>query len=364
MLKQNEALNDMVLGEIAEINTLRSDKKAETTAQTNSEDFEDSEDDHVLDGGKSPKSPIFLVYDNKNKEPGVVEAPPKKETITFKDVGGLDKLKSTIEMKIIKPFQSPEIFAKFHKKSGGGILIYGPPGCGKTFIAKATAGECSAHFRSVRITDILGSYIGESERNMMDIFETARAQKPCVLFFDEVDTLGFSRIKASSSVTRGVVDQLLTEIEGIDTNTDKLLIIGATNMPWDVDEALRRPGRFDRSVFVPPPDNNAREVIFRLKLTGRPVDRIDLRALAEKSPFFSGADIEHAVELAAEHVLEEILRTGDQNLLITQHILVEILSNEKPSTLGWMKTVKDFVKYANQTGFYNEVENYLKTNKL
>ena len=183
-------------------------------------------------------------------------------------------------------------------------------------------------------------------------------------FFDELDTLGFNRAKSASGSARSIVNQLLVELEGIDTNTDKILVIGATNMPWDVDDALRRPGRFDRAVFVYPPDIEAREEIFRLKLFGRPVDVIDYGALAARSEFFSGADIEYVAETAAENVLEEIVRTGNQNLRITMKILLEILSGSKPSTLGWLKTISTYVKYANQTGYYNDVEDYLRAKKI
>lgn len=344
MQKQNETLNDMVLREIADINAAN------------------GRGDDTADG--APPA-LRVIVGKQGDAPNIVAPMPKRDTITFSDVGGLNELKNTIAMKIIKPFQSPELFAKFRKKSGGGLLLYGPPGCGKTFIAKATAGECGAYFRSVKITDVLDPYIGQSERNMSDIFASARAKKPCVLFFDEIDTLGFNRMKAASLSARGIVDNFLTEIEGIDSSTDKLLIIGATNMPWDVDEALRRPGRFDRSVFVPPPDRAAREVIFRLKMAGRPAEEnLDFRLLAEKSRFFSGADIEHVVELAAERVLEEILRTGREDMLISRSVMLEILSAEKPSTLGWLKTIGDYVKYANRTGLYNDVEEYLREHKL
>ncbi|MDR1245631.1 MAG: ATP-binding protein [Clostridiales Family XIII bacterium] len=368
MLKHNETLNDMILHEIAEIGALREARTAGA-----------GEDDGTQAGdalGGNAESGKFFEADepagvgvrNLRVIVGGDGARPSqnraRETVTFRDVGGLDGLKKTIEMRIIKPFQTPEIFNQFRKKSGGGLLLYGPPGCGKTFIAKATAGECGAHFRSIGIADVLGSYMGESERNLRDIFSSARARKPCVLFFDEIDTLGFNRMKAGSMSARGVVDQLLTEIEGIDSSTDKLLIIGATNMPWDVDEALRRPGRFDRSVFVPPPDVAAREVIFRLKLAGRPIEDIDYHALAKKSPMFSGADIEQVVEMAAETVLEEILSTGDEGLKISQRALLAALAAEKPSTLGWMKTISDYVRYANQTGFYNDVDEYMRENKL
>lgn len=282
--------------------------------------------------------------------------------INFNDVGGLDDLKNAIKIKIIKPFLTPGLFEKFKKKSGGGLLLFGPPGCGKTFIARATAGECSAIFKPVHITDVLDPYFGQSAQNIKDIFSVARARKPCILFFDEIDTIGLNRAKTSTDMMRSVVDQLLSEIEGIDSNTERILIIGATNMPWDIDPALRRPGRFDRTVFVPPPDMNAREVIFKLKMEGRPCESIDYKLLARESELFSGADIENVIETATENVLEEILATGDERNL-KQEDLIKALKSVKPSTIEWLRTIGNYVKYANQSGVYDEVERYLSKHK-
>ncbi|WP_203363405.1 ATP-binding protein [Bacillus sp. REN10] len=295
----------------------------------------------VIDGGREQKS----------EEPTLSQ-------VTFADVAGLDELKKTIHLRIISPFFNKGLFAKFRKKAGGGVLLYGPPGCGKTFIARATAGECQAHFYPVHITDILDPYIGVSEQNLKAIFDKARFQKPSIMFFDEVDTIGFSRAKSSAN-TRGVIDTFLAEMEGLDTNTDQMLVIGATNMPWDVDNALKRPGRFDRLIFVAPPDEKAREQIFQLKLEGRYAETIDVAKLAAQTEFFSGADIENVCELAAEHVLEEILTTGQERPLRTEDLL-HVLKTQQPSTLEWLRTAKNYVKYANQSGLYNDVEQYLR----
>jgi SpoVK/Ycf46/Vps4 family AAA+-type ATPase len=286
----------------------------------------------------------------------------KSHIVDFEDVGGLNDVKDIIRMKIIKPFTSPMLFKKFSKKVGGGILLYGPPGCGKTFIAKATAGECNAGFIPVHITDILNPYLGISEQNVKDIFFQARAKKPCILFFDEIDTIGYNRSKLNSEHMRPVIDQLLTEIEGIDSNTDKLLIIGATNMPWDVDPAFKRPGRFDRTVFVQPPDIVARTAIFKIKLKNRPIGEIDYIKLAEQTELYSGADIENVVELATEKVINSILSSGVERPIMLNDLL-EAISETKPSTLEWLKTIKNYVKYANQSGLYDDAEKFLSKYK-
>lgn len=280
------------------------------------------------------------------------------ETVTFADVAGLDDLKKTINLRIISPFYNKGLFAKFRKKIGGGVLLYGPPGCGKTYIAKATAGECKANFYPVHITDILDPYIGVSEQNLKAIFDKARFQKPSIMFFDEVDTIGMSRSQTTSHV-RGIIDTFLTEMEGVDTNNDEVLVMAATNTPWDVDSALKRPGRFDRLIFVAPPDEKARAEIFNLKLKGRFVEKIDTTVLAAKTQFFSGADIANVVELATETVLEEILLSGNERPINTND-LVMALQELQPSTLDWLRTAKNYVKYANQSGLYNDVEKYLR----
>lgn len=290
------------------------------------------------------------------------DEPDAPAPVTFKDVGGLTEIKDTIRMKIIEPFLRPGLFQHFKKKVGGGILLYGPPGCGKTYLAKATAGECQAYFKSVHITDILSKYIGDSEKNIKSIFDTARAHRPCILFFDEIDSIGFNRARLSSEHFRPVIDQFLMEIEGIDSNTDNILIIGATNMPWDVDPAFKRPGRFDKSLFIPPPDLEARAVIFQLKLSERPVDALDYVNLARRTELYSGADIENVVEVAAENVIAEIMETGSERNIGMKDLLSAI-EKTQPSTLEWLRTIKNYVKYANQTGLYNDVEKYLERNK-
>ncbi|ALC89204.1 cell division protein [Bacillus sp. FJAT-18017] len=318
--------------------------------------------EEVLAYNSAQRTKGFKVIEGRKQENVISLQNRIPKTVKFDDVGGLYDLKKTIEMKIIKPFMNPGLFAKFRKKAGGGILLYGPPGCGKTFIAKATAGECRASFYPIHISEILDPYVGVSEQNLHNAFETARANSPAVVFFDELDALGFSRSKSRSDVMRPLVDTMLNELQSVETSNEKLLVIGATNMPWDVDDAFKRPGRFDKLVFVPPPDREARKAIFQLKLSGRPVESgIVYEVLADRTPLYSGADIENIVELASEKVLAEIMEGGPERP-VTMEDLLDAIKSTKPTTLEWLSTIKNYIKYGNQGGMYNEAAAYIKEN--
>lgn len=363
---------DKVAAELGALSQVLTSPK-ETIAVTEEGSHFEKNEYHAIEQAPEKEKQLHTAYVNENVEENVIpmnvlqggrsKQKREQDQITFEDVGGLHDVKKAIQMKIIKPFTSPGLFERFKKKVGGGILLYGPPGCGKTYIAKATAGECRAHFATMSITDILDPYIGVSEQNVREIFRYARSKKPCILFLDEMDALGFNRSKASGNPTlRTVIDQLLTEIEGIDTNTDKLLLIGATNMPWDIDPAFKRPGRFDKMIFVSPPDLEARSSIFQIKLAGKPISTIDYDMLAKETELYSGADIENVVELAVENVLGEIMTTGVERA-ITMRDLTDAIVETKPSTLEWFRTIKNYIKYANESGAYDDVQAYLKRYK-
>jgi SpoVK/Ycf46/Vps4 family AAA+-type ATPase len=286
-----------------------------------------------------------------------------EEKVRFSSIVGMDELKQTIRLKIIEPYLNPGLFARFKAGSGGGILLYGPPGCGKTMLARAVANECHAAFVSVGISDILNMWIGESERNLAAVFDKARAQQPCVLFFDELDALAYSRAKASSSSARTVVNEFLTQLDGIGRENRGVLILAATNMPWDVDPAMKRPGRFSRQIFVPPPDAAARRAMLEIKLTGVPQEGLDLDRLAESTRHCSGADIDGLIELATEAALADSLASRRERP-IGPADFEQALERMQASTLDWLRTVRNVVKYAGEDGSYRDVERYLKQTRL
>jgi transitional endoplasmic reticulum ATPase len=279
--------------------------------------------------------------------------------ITFAGVGGLEAVKEQIRLKILYPFQHPELYKAYGKKAGGGILLYGPPGCGKTLLARATAGEVRANFIHIGITDILDMYHGETERKLHKIFETARRKAPAVLFFDEVDAIGGKRLNMQESFLRAQVDQFLAEMDGMAGNNDNLLIIGATNVPWNVDSALMRPGRFDRVIFVPPPDVEAREAILKIHLHGKPAGPLDYPKLALRTEGCSGADLMGIVATAVDTALQESMQTGKIRPLTTEALL-QARRETHLSMDDWLATARDYALYANQAGLYDEVLAYLK----
>ncbi len=286
----------------------------------------------------------------------------QKPTINFDDVGGMETVKKEIELKIIKPLTYPELYKAYGKKTGGGILLYGPPGCGKTFIAKATAGQVNAKFLNVDLNDILDMWIGNSEKNLHEIFELARHNTPCVLFIDEIDALGASRSDMKQSSGRHLINQFLQELDGINSTNEGVLIIGATNTPWNLDPAFRRPGRFDRIVFVPPPDVTTREAILRLKLNNKPTGTIDFQTIARKTENYSGADIDAIIDISIEQKLETSFTDGIPKPIGTND-LMNALKKHKPSTQEWFATAKNFAMFANDSGLYDDILSYLKIKK-
>lgn len=291
-------------------------------------------------------------------------APTRAErpALRLTDVGGMATVKQRLESSFFLPLRNPELSKLYNKSLRGGLLLYGPPGCGKTYIARAIAGELGAGFLTMSISDILDPLLGQSEQNVHDIFQRARREAPCVLFIDEVDALGQRRNSSTSSLLRGVVNQILTELDGVAGDNDGVYVLAATNQPWDVDPALRRPGRLDRTMLVLPPDEEARVEIFRHHLEGRPVEGIQLTTLAKASDGRSGADIAYACELAAEKALQSSISSGNVRM-IGMDDLVASIAEVPPSTGAWLASARNFVTYGLEDPAFEELRQFLKKTK-
>ncbi|MFI2203618.1 ATP-binding protein [Streptomyces sp. NPDC020192] len=280
--------------------------------------------------------------------------------VRLADVGGMEEVKERLEAAFLAPLRNPELRKLYGKSLRGGLLLYGPPGCGKTFIARAVAGELGASFLSVSVNDVLDMWIGNSERNMHEIFQTARRQAPCVVFLDELDALGAKRSRTAHSGMRNTVNQLLTELDGIDSAANEgVFVLAATNVPWDVDNALRRPGRLDRTLLVLPPDAPAREAILRYHLRERPIENIDLGKLAKATDGLSGADLAHVCEAASERALLDSARTGTVRMIGMKDLLAAAKA-VVPSTEPWFAAARNVAMFANEGGMYDDLIAYLK----
>jgi transitional endoplasmic reticulum ATPase len=283
-----------------------------------------------------------------------------RPTITFKDIGGMESVKEEIRLKIIFPLTHADLYAAYDKKIGGGILMYGPPGCGKTHLARATAGEIQANFINVGLNEILDMWLGNSEKNLNQVFDQARRNTPCVLFFDEVDALAASRNDLRHSGNKQLINQFLSELDGVRYSNEGVLILAATNAPWHIDTAFRRPGRFDRMLFIPPPDEVSRTEILRIHCKGKPVDDIDYSKVVRNAKGFSGADLLATVDVAVEKKLQEAMRTGVPQPLTTKDLMAAI-GQVNSSTKEWLNTASNYALHANQDGAYNDISKYLNT---
>lgn len=235
----------------------------------------------------------------------VVEVP----NVKWEDIGGLEEVKKNLQEMILYPIDHPDKFLKFGMNPSKGVLFYGPPGCGKTLLAKAVASECSANFVSIKGPELLTMWFGESEANVREVFDKARAAAPCVLFFDELDSVGVARGGGSSGDAGGagdrVMNQLLTEMDGVGVKKN-LFFIGATNRPDILDEALLRPGRLDQLIYIPLPDKPSRFSIIKAGLRKTPVAKdVDINYLADLTDGFSGADLAELMGRASKAAVRE-----------------------------------------------------------
>jgi len=283
----------------------------------------------------------------------------ERPKVNFDSVGGMEEVKKQVRLKIILPLENPELYKAYGKTAGGGILMYGPPGCGKTLLARATAGQVHSRFMAIGIHEVLEMWVGQSERNLHALFEQARNSRPCVLFFDEVDALAASRSDMRQNAGRQLINQFLDELDGVRESNEGVLILAATNAPWHLDPAFRRPGRFDRILFVPPPDEPARAAILQILLKDKPVGDLDFKGLAKKSADYSGADLKALIDQTIERQIEKAAETGEIQPIRTRDLL-EVMKKIKPSTKEWFATAKNYALFSNQGGHYDDILDYLK----
>jgi len=234
----------------------------------------------------------------------VVEIP----NTTWEDIGGLDDVKANLREMILYPIEHPDKFHKFGMKPSKGVLFYGPPGCGKTLLAKAVANECSSNFISIKGPELLTMWFGESEGNVREVFDKARGAAPCVLFFDELDSVGQARGSSmgdAGGASDRVLNQLLTEMDGAGAKKN-LFFIGATNRPDILDEALIRPGRLDQLIYIPLPDKASRLNIFKANLRKSPIaQNVNMGFCSDLTENFTGADITELCQRACKAAIRE-----------------------------------------------------------
>jgi SpoVK/Ycf46/Vps4 family AAA+-type ATPase len=287
---------------------------------------------------------------------GEVEEP----RTTLADVGGMPALKRWLRTAFLSSLRDPQMRRLFGRSLRGGLLMYGPPGCGKTFLAGAVAGELQASFLRIDLAHVVDMWLGYSRRSIHEIFETARASAPCLLYLDQLDAIGPRRAGRRHSVGRGVVDQLVAELYSASEEHEGVFVIAATEHPWDVDALLRRPGRLDHRLLVLPPDLEAREAIIRGVLAGRPLaDDLDLGALAARTDRYSAADLAQLCESAAAAAREaSIVSNSSRPIALAD--FTRGLHEIRPSTPPWFDLARDYARFAAEPGSYDDLVTYLR----
>ncbi|HBT75504.1 MAG TPA: hypothetical protein DEB39_00950 [Planctomycetaceae bacterium] len=235
----------------------------------------------------------------------------EKPKLRFSDIAGLDDVKQMIARRILFPFKNRDLAERYRRTTGAGVLMYGPPGTGKTMIARAIAGELDAPFFNILSSEIMSKWVGEAEQNLRDLFLEARKSSPAVLFFDETEAL-IGRRGTDSPVMNRLIPEFLAQVDGVATNACGLLLLGATNRPWDIDPAALRSGRFGEHLYIPLPDVTARRKLIQIRLSGIPgYENLALDELARRTEGLSGADINGLADRIVDPVFERAMRSGN-----------------------------------------------------
>jgi SpoVK/Ycf46/Vps4 family AAA+-type ATPase len=288
----------------------------------------------------------------------------EESSVTFADVAGLDALKAEIRRRIVLPYLKPSLFERYKRKPGGNLLMYGPPGCGKTLIARATAGECDARFLTVSPADIFDRFAGEAEKRLRAFFDEARSETPAILFFDDLDVLGQRRRPGTGELMTGLLSAILGEIEGAHRANNGVLILAATNAPWLLEPGFFRAGRFSRSIYVGPPDAKAREYLLGRLLRGLPgAERLHVQKLARRMPGFSGADVcqivEHVCDLAVERSI-----LAQESVTLTQAMFEEVLRGQVATTPQWVRIARTELRALEGVDGFSPLVLQIDRNKL
>ncbi|PKP60341.1 MAG: hypothetical protein CVT88_03430 [Candidatus Altiarchaeales archaeon HGW-Altiarchaeales-1] len=282
---------------------------------------------------KPPKSPVIEGGGRNEDAP---ETPPKgpiteKPDVKWSDIAGLEEVKKELKFAIEMPIKHKELLERYKLKPWMGILLFGPPGCGKTLLSKAAASEIDASFITVNIDDIKAKYVGEAEKNIANVFENAREHKPAIILFDEIDALARARGEADESWARGVLNILLTQLDGWGTmKNEGILVLAATNRPEDLDEALLQ--RFPLRIYIPLPDSECRKKIFEINLKGVPAANISLDELAGKTDLCSGRELSQiCTDVKNKAVREAIEKNKKEGVPITMKHFEDSIAKRKPS---------------------------------
>ena len=288
-----------------------------------------------------------------NEEEGKCFASKKKDIpgVCFDDVIGLEEVKAQIFDMVINPVKFAKLYKRFDKKAGGGIIMYGPPGNGKTMIAKAIAHETGATFFPIKFSDLGSKWFGETEENIRKLFDEARGEKSAVIFFDEIDAIAPTR--NGDTTTSRVVAELLAQMDGITKSGSKLTIIAATNRIEDIDSAILRPGRFDEKIFIPLPDERGRTAMFKARLRAIPCNITKFSELAKECDGFSGADVEQACEKAKQAVIRSIIAGAPEDTEISKQNVLDAIREVRASK-------NELVELCEQTPFKIDRQIYRK----